>query len=179
MHTKLFVAGMTLLIGCATPTLLEDIHQSAVENAQQQEAARSASQLTLAHELPSTPPDVVATWVDLLAEGGPVAQAEGCLLFTKQAAHQFAEANRQPTCVVAMRQLQGEVSDPDLYASDLTVPATAWTQAGDTATVNGCHATWSDLFTEAPLRPPGPQPGLLILDRLDDYGWQITSYQPC
>lgn len=179
MHWKLFTAGITLVVGCGTPTAVGDLHQAVAEHTQQQTAARSADQLTLAHELPGTPPDVAATLVHLLAEGGPVAAEESCLLFTTQAARQLASANRQPTCVAAMHQLEQQVSDPDTYANDVTVPTTAWTQIGDTATVNGCDLTWSDQFTEAPISPPGPQPGLMILHQLDGSGWQIVSYQPC
>jgi hypothetical protein len=179
MHTKLVVAGIALLVGCGTPTLLQDIHQAAVQYAWQQAATRSANQLTLAHELPGTPPDVAATLMQLLGDGGPAALSEGCLLFTTPAARQFAATYGQPTCVAAMRQLHDHVSDPATYVNDLSVPTTAWTQVGDTATVNGCGATWSDLFTERPLRPPGPQPGLMVLNRLDGAGWQITSYRPC
>jgi hypothetical protein len=179
MHAKLFAAGLVLVVGCGTPTLLRDVHQADVRQAQQEAAARSADQLTLAHELPDTPPDVEATLVHLVADGSPTGAAEACLLFTAAAAQQFAVTNGQHTCLAAMRQLHNQVSDPDTYANDLTVPASAWTQVGGTATVNGCAATWSDLFTETPLRPPGPRPGLMILNRLDGYGWQITSYEPC
>lgn len=179
MHWKLFTAGVTLVVGCGTPTAVGDLHQATAEHDQQQAAARSADQLTLAHELPGTPPDVAATLVHLLAEGGPVAAEEGCLLFTTQAARQFAFAGRQPTCVTAMRQLEQQVSDADTYANDVTVPTIAWTQVGPTATVNGCDLTWSDLFTEAPVRLPGPRPGLMILHQLYGSGWQISGYRPC
>ncbi|HEX5407449.1 MAG TPA: hypothetical protein VFX16_34680 [Pseudonocardiaceae bacterium] len=179
MHPKLFAAGVALLIACGTPTAVNDLHQAAAVQAQQRVSARSADQLTLAHELPGTPPDVAATFVHLLAEGGQVAIDEGCLLFTMQAADEFAAANGQPTCVAAMRQLEHQVINPETYANDVTVPTTAWAQVDSTATVNGCDLTWAELFTDTPIRPPGPLPGLMVLQQLDDAGWQISGYQPC
>jgi hypothetical protein len=170
---------MAFLLGCGTPIAVEDIHQAAADRAQQQAAARSADQLTLAHELPGTPPDVVAAWVTLLAEGGPIAAQEGCLLFSAPAAAQFAAAHDAPSCMAAMLRLQAQVNDPSTYSSGLTVPQTAWVQLGTTATVNGCAVTWSALFTDTSVTAPGPLPGLLGLTQLDGSGWQITSYQPC
>jgi hypothetical protein len=179
MHPKLFAAGAALLIACGTPTVVDDVHQATAEQAQQQAAAQSADQLTLAHELPGTPPDVAATFVQLLADHSQVAIEDGCLLFTAEAASEFAAANGQPTCMAAMRQLEDQVTDPDTYANDVTVPAAAWAQVGGTATVNGCDLTWAELFTDAPLQAPGPRPGLMILQRLDGAGWQISGYQAC
>lgn len=179
MHGKLFAVGLALLVGCATPTVITDVHHAAAAQAAQQANARAADQLTLAHELPATPPDVAAAFVNLLAEGGADATSEGCLLFAGQAAAQFAIAHHAATCVDAMTVLHRQVTDPDTYADDLTVPATAWTEAGETATLNGCALSWSGLFTDTPVVAPGPQFGLMTLARLDGNGWQITSYQPC
>lgn len=179
MQARLFAAGMALLVGCATPTAINDLHQAAAEQAQQEADMRSIDQLTLAHELPGTPPDVAATFVELLAEGGPEAADEGCLLFSQRAAGQFAAANHAPNCAAAMRRLQEQVRDPATYANDLVVPATAWSEVGTTASLDGCEVTWSGLFTDAPVVTPGPLPGLMTLAQLDGYGWQVVSYQPC
>lgn len=179
MHGKLFAAGLALLIGCATPTVINDVHHAAAVQAAQEADARTADQLTLAHELPATPPDVAAAFVNLLAEGGTDAATEGCLLFSDQAAAQFAIAHHATTCADAMTTLHRQVTDPETYADDLTVPATAWTQAGETATLNGCMLSWSGLFTDMPVIAPGPLLGVVTLARLDGNGWQIASYQPC
>lgn len=179
MHAKLFVAGLTLLIGCATPTVVGDIGHAAAVQAERDADARAADQLTLARELPATPPDVAAAFVTLLAEDGTDAAREGCLLFSDLAAVQFAITHHAVTCIAAMTALHGQVSDPSTYVDDLTVPTTAWTQAGDTATLNGCALSWSGLFTDTPVVAPGPPLGLVTLVRLDGEGWQITSYQPC
>lgn len=179
MHSRLFVLGVALVAGCGTPLVIQHMDQAAADQVQQQATERSADQLTLAHELPITPPDVPATFVDLLAEGGTAAAADGCLLFSDQAAAHFAAVNDAPTCVTAMLVLQHQVSDPSTYSAGLTVPDTAWVQLGDTATVNGCALSWTALFTDASVTPPGPAPGMLTLTRLDNYGWQIANYQPC
>lgn len=179
MQGKLLLAGLAFLVGCGTPIMLADAHQAALDRAQQQADAASADQLTLAHELPATPPDVVAALVNLVGEGGPYAAQAGCLLFNQQAAAQFAAAQRAPTCLAAMLRLQAQVTDPSTYISGLTVPTTAWVQLGTTATVNGCAVNWSALFTDTPVTAPGPLPGLLDLTQLDGAGWQITRYQPC
>lgn len=179
MQGKLLAAGMAFLLGCGAPIVLGDLHQAAIDRAQQHADAASADQLTLAHELPGTPPDVVAALVNLLGEGGPTAAQAGCLLFTGQAAVQFAAAQDAPTCQAAMLRLQTQVTDPSTYISGLTVPPTAWVQLGTTATVNGCAVSWSELFTDTPVTTPGPLPGLLNLTQLDGAGWQITHYEPC
>jgi hypothetical protein len=179
MQARLFAAGMALLVGCATPTAINDLHQAAAERTQQEADMRSIDQLTLAHELPGTPPDVAATFVELLAEGGPDAADEGCLLFSEQAASQLAAANHAPNCPVAMRLLQEQVTDSATYANDVTVPATAWSEAGTIATVNGCEVTWSGLFADPPVVAPGPLPGRMTVAQLDGYGWQVVGYQPC
>lgn len=179
MHIKLFAVGMTLLLGCAVPTVLTDLHHATAARAQQDADTRSADRLTLARELPATPPDVVSALVDLVAEGGATAAEDGCLLFDTPAAVQFAIAYRVRTCQEAMNLLHDQVTDPGTYADDLTVPATAWAQFGATATVNGCAASWSGLFTDTPVTAPGPLPGQMAVRRLDGYGWQITSYEPC
>lgn len=179
MQGTLLAAGLAFLLGCGVPIMVGDLHQSALDRAQQQADAASADQLTLAHELPGTPPDVVAAWVNLLGEGGPYAAQAGCLLFTDQAAAQFAATQHAPTCLAAMLRLQAQVTDPSTYISGLTVPPTAWVQLGTTATVNGCAVSWTALFTDTPVTAPGPLPGQLSLTQLDGAGWQITHYQPC
>ena len=142
-----------------------------------------AEHLQLARELPGNPPDVAGAFVDLLAEGGPVAAQEGCLLFDSAAAAQFAAAQHTSTCIAAMDNLHHQVSDPADYANNLTVPDTAWTQLGTTATLNGCALDWSsplsDTTSDTPSPAPGPLPGLWTLSQLDGEGWQITHYQSC
>ena len=59
------------------------------------------------------------------------------------------------------------------------MPGTAWTEAGTSATLDGCALVWSGLFTGAPIEAPGPLLGLVTLTRLDGYGWQIVNYEPC
>lgn len=179
MQGKLLTAGLAFLLGCGAPIMLADWHQAALDRTQQQADAASADQLALAHELPGTPPDVVAAWANLLGEGGPYAAQAGCLLFNQQAAAQFAAAQHTPTCAAAMLRLQTQVTDPSTYISGLTVPATAWVQLGTTATVNGCAVSWTALFTDTPTAAPGPLLGQLSLIQVDGAGWQITHYRPC
>lgn len=181
MHQRMFAAGLAAVIGCATPLVIGTVEQGTAAQAQRRADNRQAEQLQLARELPANPPDVAGSFVDLLAEGGPVAAQESCLLFDSMAAAQFAAAQHAATCIAAMGQLRGLVSDPARYANDLTVPETAWTQLGTTATLNGCALDWSGLLSDASDTdsPPGPLPGLWTLSQLDGEGWQITRYQPC
>ena len=179
MHVKMFAAGLAAVVGCGTPIVLNDLHQNAVEQAAQQADARSTEQLQLARELPPNPPDVAGAFVDLLAEGGTVAAQEGCMLFDASAASEFAADHHRPTCIAAMTELQAQVSDPSTYTDDLSVPPTAWTAMGGTATLNGCALSWSGAFSDAPDTPPGPLPGQWTLTQLDGEGWQITQYWPC
>ena len=47
-----------------------------------------------------------------------------------------------------MDQLHGLVTDPTAYANNLSVPDTAWSQIGTTATLNGCALSWSGLLAD-------------------------------
>ncbi|HEX3783293.1 MAG TPA: hypothetical protein VHX38_26810 [Pseudonocardiaceae bacterium] len=158
---------------------IDAIHQDTAAQARQQADAQLADQLQLASELPRTPPDVAAAFVDLLAEGGLFAAQESCLMFTSTAAAQFATAQHTTGCDAAMQQLHGLVADPAAYANNLSVPDTAWTQVGTTASLNGCAVNWSGPLSDTPSPAPGPLPGLWTLAQLDGEGWQITQYQPC
>jgi hypothetical protein len=175
----MFAAGMAMIVGCATPLVIDSVQQGAAAQAQRQVDSHSADELQLARELPGTPPDVVAAFVDLLAEGGSVAAQETCLMFSTQAATRFAADHHALNCVAAVQQLQAQVTDPDTYANQLSVPDTAWTQVGSTTSLNGCALSWSDPFSDTSTPAPGPLPGLWTLVQLDGEGWQITSYEPC
>lgn len=179
MHHRMLAAGLLLTLGCGTPTALAMIGQDRAQQAQQHADAAEGDRLQLARELPASPPDVVVAFVDLVAEGGQPAALQACLLFTDQAAAQLAAAAGTPDCPTAIQRLHGQVSDPATYA-EVTVPDTAWTRLGETATVNGCAVTWSIGLAQAtPTPPPGPLPGQWSLTRLDGRGWQITTYQLC
>lgn len=183
MHHRIFTTGLALVIGCATPIAIDTVQQGAAEQAQRQADDQQAEGLQLARELPANPPDVAGAFVDLLAEGGPDAAQEGCMLFDSTAAAQFAAAQHAPTCIAAMNHLRGLVTDPAAYANNLTVPDTAWAQLGTTATLNGCALDWSgplsDTTSDTPSPLPGPLPGLWTLSQLDGEGWQITHYRHC
>ena len=179
MHQRMFAAGMALAIGCATPITISTLRQDQAAQAQRRADDQSSEQLQLARELPADPPDVAGAFVELLAEGGPTAAQEGCLLFSRTAAAQFAAVNHAPSCIAAMQHLHGLVADPGAYVNDLSVPDTAWTQIGTTATVNGCALTWSGPLSDGPSAAPGPLAGLWTLTQLDGQGWQITSYESC
>ena len=101
------------------------------------------------------------------------------MLFTTAAAAQFAAAYHAPTCVLAMQQLNRQVTDPAAYVNDLSVPAGAWAEVGATATLDGCALTWSDPFSDPSAPAPGPRLGFWTLTQLDGEGWQITHYEPC
>jgi guanyl-specific ribonuclease Sa len=94
MHQRMFTAGLALAIGCATPTVIQAAHQAATAQAQRQADDQSRERLQLARELPANPPDAAGAFVDLLAQGGPFASQQACLLFSDSAAAQFAAANR-------------------------------------------------------------------------------------
>jgi hypothetical protein len=182
MHQRMFAAGLALVIGCATPIVIDAAAQGTAVQAQRRADDQSREQLQLARELPANPPDVAGAFVDLLAQGGPFAAQQGCLLFDNTAAAQFAAAQHAPTCIAAMTQLHALVSDPATYANNLTVPSTAWTQFGTTATLNGCTLDWSSPLDDTPdtdSTAPGPLPGMWTLSQLDGEGWQITRYQSC
>lgn len=179
MRQRMFAAGLALAIGCATPIAINSVHQDQAAQVQRQADDQSAQQLQLARELPADPPDVAGAFVDLLAEGGANAAQEGCILFSATAAAQFAAVYRAQNCVAAMQHLHDLVTDPGAYANDLSVPDTAWTQIGTSATLNGCALNWSGLLSDEPSPAPGPLPGLWTLTQVDGEGWQITRYQPC
>lgn len=185
MYHRMFAAGLALVIGCATPIMVDAAAQDAAAQSQRRADDQSREQLQLARELPASPPDVAGAFVDLLAEGGPFAAQQGCLLFDGTAAAQFATTQHAPTCIAAMTQLHDLVTDPAAYANNLTVPDTTWTELGATATLNGCALNWSGPLTDTPNASdadhaaPGPLPGLWTLSQLDGEGWQITRYQPC
>jgi hypothetical protein len=183
VHQRMFAAGLAVVIGCATPTVIDAAAQGAAAQARSQADDQSREQLQLARELPANPPDVAGAFVDLLAEGGPFAAYQGCLLFDNAAAAQFAAAQHATDCIAAMTDLHRLVSDPAAYINDLTVPDAAWTQFGTTATLNGCALDWSgplsDRASDTPSPAPGPLPGLWTLTQLDGEGWQITRYEPC
>jgi hypothetical protein len=179
----MFATGLALVIGCATLIVTDTAAQGTAEQAQRRADDQSREQLQLARELPGNPPDVAGAFVDLLAQGGPFAAQQACLLFSSKATTQFAAAQHAPSCIAAMDQLHGLVTDPADYANNLTVPDTAWTQLGTTATVNGCALDWSgplsDLTSNTRRLAPGPLPGMWTLTQLDGEGWQITRYEPC
>ena len=182
MHQRMFAAGLAVVIGCATPIVIDVTAQGAAAQAQRQTDDQSREQLQLARELPANPPDVAGAFVDLLAEGGPFAAQQGCLLFNNTAAAQFAAAQHAPTCIAAMTQLHDLVNDPAAYANNFTVPDTAWTQLATTATLNGCALEWSsplDDTSDTGSAARGPLPGLWTLSQLDGEGWQITQYRSC
>jgi hypothetical protein len=179
---RMVATGLALIIGCVTPLGIDAAQQNARAQAQRHADDETAEQLQLARELPANPPDVAGAFVDLLAEGGPFAAQQGCLLFDSSAAAQFAAAHNASTCMTAMGQLHGLVTDPATYANNLTVPDTAWSQLGTTATLNGCALDWSGPLSDtsgAGSPVPGPLPGLWALSQLDGEGWQITQYRPC
>jgi hypothetical protein len=178
----MFAAGLAVVIGCTTPMVIDVAAQGSVAQAQRRTDDQSREQLQLARELPTNPPDVAGAFVDLLAEGGPFAAQQGCLLFNSTAAAQFAAAQHAATCIAAMTQLHALVNDPAAYANNLAVPDTAWTQLGTTATLNGCALDWSGPppdTSDSHGAAPGPLPGLWTLSQLDGEGWQITRYQSC
>lgn len=185
MRHRMFATGWALIICCATPLVIDAAQQNTAAQAQRHADDQSREQLQLARELPANPPDVAGAFVDLLAEGGPFAAQQGCLLFSSSAAAQFADAQHASTCIAAMDQLHRLVSDPAAYANNLTVPDTAWTQLGATATLNGCALDWSGPLpdtsdpSEADNPAPGPLPGRWTLSQLDGEGWQITQYRSC
>jgi hypothetical protein len=182
MHQRMFATGLALVIGCATPIAIDAAQQGAAAQAQRETDDQSWEQLQLARELPTNPPDVAGAFVDLVSEGGPFAAQQGCLLFNSAAAVQFAAAQHAATCVAAMTHLHALVRDPPAYTNDLTVPRTAWTQLGTTATLNGCALDWSSPLADTPdtdSAAPGPLPGLWTLSQLDGEGWQITRFQSC
>lgn len=180
MQVKMFTAGLTLILGCGGLTVLGKLQQNAAVQAARQTDAYTAEQLQLARELPSNPPDVAGAFVDFLAEGGSQAAQESCMMFDDSAALEFAADHHAPNCVTAMIKLQSEVSDPAAYANDLSVPETAWTAAGPTASLNGCALVWSGALSDSSSESaPGPLPGQWELTQLDGEGWQITQYQNC
>lgn len=179
MHLRMFAVGVALVVGCGTMVMISAVQQDAAERAQRQADDQSADQLQLARELPANPPDAVSTFVDLLGEGGPFAAQEGCMLFTSEAASQFAVDHRAPSCIVAMKRLHDLVTDPASYVNNLTIPDATWTQSGTTASVNGCAVNWSGPLADPSNSAPGPLPGMWMLNQLDGEGWQISQYQPC
>lgn len=179
MQVRMFSVGLALVIGCGSMTAIRGVEHDQAAQAARHADDEAADQLQLARELPGSPPDVVAAFVDLLAEGGPVAGHEACMLFTSQAADQFSAANHAPTCGAAMQDLHSLISDPGTYVNDLSVPATVWVESAGTATVNGCAVNWSGPWSDTPSSAPGPLPGQWALVQLDGQGWQIARYEPC
>jgi hypothetical protein len=177
MQRRLATLGVILVVGCGLPLTIGQIQADAQQQAQHEADMASADQLQLSRELPSNPPDAVWALVKLIGEDS---SDMACLMFSATAKTQLAATVGETSCPTAIDALSGQVTDPNTYTTALTVPQDTWSANGDTATVNGCAATWDNvLFGSPPTTPPGPLPGRLTLTRLDNQGWLITNYQAC
>lgn len=177
MQWRLVASGVVLVVGCGTPIAVSQVQTEIHYQAQQAADFADANQLSLARDLPASPPDVVWALVKLIDDNAP---DDACRLFTTIAITQLDATLHATTCAAAIGILNQQVTDPGTYINALTVPPGSWSINGDIAFINGCAATWDDvLFGDPPTTPPGPLPGRLDLTRVDNYGWQITHYQPC
>ena len=180
MDWRLVAAGLVLSLGCVTPLVVGEVQAVAEQQQAQAADAQQQAQLNLSRVLPPSPVDAVSTWVDMIGNGTPAAAGLACLMFSPAAAIEFAAVNHAAGCAQAVTQLHRQVTDPNSYESDLTVPDSSWTAQGDRAEVNGCAVDWTGFFTETPdTAAPGPRPGRMSMQRLYGNGWLITSYGGC
>jgi hypothetical protein len=179
MQWRLITPGVVLVLACGIPTVTADIQAADLRQAAHAADVRTEEQLQLARELPANPPDVAVALVQFIGMGGPDADMFACLLFSPAASAELATATHASNCPAAIETLHSHVVDHGTYINAVTMPADTWSSTGDTATVNGCAATWTGLLIDAPPTPPGPLPGHLTLTRQDDKGWLITNYHGC
>lgn len=98
-----------------------------------------------------------------------------CFWFTDAAQHQFADAMSAPDCGAALRSMAAKITDPRRYAEP-QLPDSAVRKVGNSATVDGCQATWA-----AGSAAPGPGLGQFELQRVEGAktGYQVTAYRAC
>lgn len=179
MQWRLVAPGVVLVIGCGIPTAVSYSQTAAQHQAQHIADVREDQHLQLARELPATPPDVLVALVEFIGEGGATPDTLACLMFSPTAAVQFAASAGATSCPGAVEVLHSRVTDRGGYINAVALSPRVWSVSGDTATVDGCETTWSNLPDGASRAAPGPLPGHLTLVRQDSQGWLITDYEGC
>jgi len=96
-----------------------------------------------------------------------------CSLLGSPAGAQFAASAGAPDCAAAVHQLRAQVVDQNAYRSP-RLPTGSIVKQGDTATVDGCRASWPSAATA-----PGPLPGQFTMRRFDQDRYLVTGYTPC
>jgi hypothetical protein len=137
----------------------------------QQRAARAAADNRESLNLSAIAPGYVVPFLaSYLAAGDDVTV---CPMLIAPADAQFAAAVGAPDCPAAVHRFAARVTDQGSYRG-VTLPWSAVTKSGDTATVDGCQATWrSD-------PAPGPTLGEFQLTRYQHTDrYLITGYTPC
>lgn len=117
----------------------------------------------------ANPADAVKAVYSSIATNAP---AVVCAEFTPQAGTQFATASGAPDCPTAVRQLNGQVTNPTDY-TDNAFTAFQFNPDAVTVTGNGQAEVPACRLTVA----GGPQLGSFHLHQLPNRGWQIDGYQ--
>jgi hypothetical protein len=139
--------------------------------------ARNRAQL-----LPRTPAGAVAALLSAIADDDP---AVGCGSMSPAAGDQLAAALGVQDCPAAVAAMHGQVVDPAKYESP-DAGSIAEALSGDRAggRVNACALTWRGLpailgTPRSAGLPPGPQLGVLDVQREQGAGYRVTAYGRC
>lgn len=129
---------------------------------------------------PHRPQGVVTALVEAVAT--PAERADrACIVFSPEAAREFADAHHAPDCVSALQALSRQVRDFDVYVNQLGLPANAVTYSGprmSNATVDACHLEFGNVLS-GDMPTAGPQLGRLDMVQQYGEGYLVTDYQPC
>ena len=162
----LLAAGAVLALVCSTGYGLVH-YRSAAQQQAEQNTKDTHESLNLSAIAPGYAVPFLASY---LAAGD---DRTVCPMLTGPSAAQFAAALGTPDCPAAVHRFAGQVRDSGAYRT-VHLPWAAVVKSGDTATVDGCQATWSGGA------PPGPQLGRLGLTRYQQTDrYLITTYTPC
>ncbi|HEX4247365.1 MAG TPA: hypothetical protein VH008_05820 [Pseudonocardia sp.] len=163
-------AGLVLVFGLAYAV-------AHYRTAQQRQADQARSDTQQANNVLAIAPELLPR---VLARG--IATGDGrttCDLLGTPAGAQFASAAGAPDCASAVRQLAGQVVDPQAYASP-RLPGGALTKVPGppgqpgTGTLDACQLSW------AAGGRPGPPLGRFTLRQFEQGDrYLITGYTPC
>jgi len=150
------------------------------EHDRRADAARQAEEVhryQVSKTLPTSGRSAVLSLVEAVAFTVPQKVDGICFVFTPPAAAQFAAAHQAMDCPGAIAQLHQQVRARGDYANDVFIPGAA--DRDDPAhRIDACHLDFGNYLTGA-TQDPGPQIGVLTIERQYGNGYLITGYQPC
>ena len=168
MTSAAMVALIALAAGCASmppPNEKLAVAKSSVQRAEQAGAAQAQSTNVMA-----TSPELL-----IMSLTNSIAGADAptvCALLGSPAREQFSVSVGVADCASAVGSLAAQVVNAQAYRGT-QLRAGAIVKQGDTATVDGCQATWAQ-------PPPGPRLGRFELRRYQGGDrYLVVGYTPC